>query len=357
VASDQLALCGNIDFSSKTHYNCTYVQCIFKLYGEGLMNKSPFLEHVRACLRTKHYSIRTEKSYLHWIKRYILFHNKQHPKDLDSSHLSQFLSYLAVSAGVSANTQNQALCAIIFMYKHSLDVDLGKFTFQFAKKPKHLPVVLSPQQCADILSQLVGVYQLIGLLLYGSGLRMSEALRLRIKDIDFHNHSVFVYQGKGKKDRITLLPTTLINRLKEQVEVVKTLHIKDLENGYGMTSLPPSLVRKYKNTVSTLPWQYLFPSANICKHPYDQYFCRHHLHHSSFSRALTKATRASDVMKKVTAHTFRHSFATHLLESGTDIRTVQELLGHEDLKTTQIYTHVIGNKNAGTLSPVDMLSN
>jgi integron integrase len=231
------------------------------------------------------------------------------------------------------------------------------FTFQFAKKPKHLPTVLSPDQCALILSELPGIHQLIGSLLYGSGLRMNEALRIRVKDIDFYNQSIFVFQGKGRKDRVTLLPKKLESRLKNQIEQVKMIHDADLTHGYGMTSLPAALVTKYKNSVKTLAWQYVFPSKTICKHPYDDYFCRHHLHHSSFSRALTKATRASGVMKKVSAHTFRHSFATHLLENGTDIRTVQELLGHEDLKTTQIYTHVIGNKNAGTQSPVDMLSN
>jgi integron integrase len=320
------------------------------------MAKSVFLEQVRVCLRTKHYSIRTEKTYLHWIKRYILFHNKQHPRNLTSIELSQFLSYLAVTCKVSSSTQNQALCAIIFMYKHVLEMELGKFNFKFAKKPKPLPKVISPEESLAVLNQLKGVHQLIGYLLYGSGLRMNEALSLRVKDIDFYNQSIFVFQGKGKKDRVTLLPKFLIDRLRTQIEIVKQLHEQDLENGFGMTSLPPALVRKYKNSVKTLPWQYVFPSAKICKHPYDNYFCRHHLHHSTFSKSLTMATRSSGVMKRVTAHTFRHSFATRLLETGTDIRTVQELLGHEDLKTTQIYTHVLGNKNAGTLSPIDMLA-
>jgi len=320
------------------------------------MAKSPFLETVRTALRTKHYSIRTEKSYIYWIKQYILFHDKKHPSLLHSSDLSSFLSYLAVTRKVSANTQNQALCAIVFMYKHVLNTDLGKFQFEFAKRPKTLPVVLSPSEIIEIISQLSGCYHLIASILYGSGLRMNEALKLRVKDINFYNQSIFVFRGKGNKDRTTLLPHTLLTPIKEQIATVKKIHEKDLENGFGMTSLPPALIRKYKNSVKTFAWQYLFPSTTLCQHPYDDYHCRHHIHHSAFSKALTKATRASGVYKKVTAHTFRHSFATHLLENGTDIRTVQELLGHEDLKTTQIYTHVIGKSKAGTTSPLDKLS-
>lgn len=319
------------------------------------MGKSVFLEQVRTQLRTRHYSIQTEKTYLFWIRSFILFHDKRHPSTLSNPEIERFLNHLAMNRGVSASTQNQALCALIFMYRHVLNVAIEGLQYQFAKKPKGLPTVLSPHEVQLILAQLEGKYWLITALLYGCGLRINEALRLRIKDLDLHNQSLYVHRGKGAKDRYTLLPTKLLPHLEAQLQTIKVLHETDLQAGYGHTSLPPTLIKKYGNAIRSLAWQYLFPSSVRCIHPYDGYVCRHHLHPSAYGKNLRKAVQLSGVNKKVSAHTFRHSFATELLRSRTDIRTVQELLGHADLRTTEIYTHVIGQRHAGTHSPLDHL--
>lgn len=318
--------------------------------------QSPFLSSLRDVMRVKRYSLQTEKSYLYWVKYFIMFNDKRHPKDLGSSDINHFLTFLAVNRGVSAATQNQALCAIVFMYKHLLERQFDGLTFSYAKKPKNIPSVLSPQQVASIISCLSNPYKLLVSILYGSGLRLNEALRLRIKDIDFSNQTLFVFRGKGQKDRITLLPNQLNEAIKKQIKSVELMHQQDLQDGFGLTSLPASLHRKYKAAMKDFGWQYLFPSTNRCSHPVDGYICRHHLHPTTLSKQLRRAVLKANIHKKVSAHTFRHSFATSLLNNGTDIRTVQTLLGHADLRTTEIYTHVIGKRHAGTTSPFDNIA-
>ncbi|QBY05049.1 integron integrase [Thalassotalea sp. HSM 43] len=318
------------------------------------MSKSPFLESIRQILRTKHYSIQTEKAYLVWIKRFILFNNKRHPKDMGEQEVSAFLTYLAVNRRVTSSTQNLALCAIVFMYKHVFNRELTLLDETVrAKPPKRVPTVLSKEEAKRIISKMKFPYTLMFSLLFGSGMRKAELLRLRIKDIDFSAQSIYVFRGKGRKDRVTVLPSSLIDDVKLQIEKVKKVHAKDLAEGEGKTSLPIGLARKYPYVITDLKWQYLFPASVRCKHPTDGYFCRHHLHWTALSKVLRAAVREADVHKHVTAHTFRHSFATQLLLNGTDIRTVQELLGHSDLKTTQIYTHVIGQHSSGIRSPID----
>jgi len=320
-----------------------------------MLLKSPFLESLRDVIRVKRYSLQTEKCYLYWNKYYILFNNKCHPKDLGQEELNHFLTHLAVNRGVSASTQNQALCAIVFMYKNLLSTEFKQIKFSYAKKPKNIPTVISPKEVRLILQHLPAPFKLIVSVLYGAGLRLNEALRLRIKDIDFDNKSIFVFRGKGQKDRITLLPSELEHSLVDQIIHAQNLHDRDLKDGYGLTSVPASLHRKYKAAMKDFAWQYIFPSTTKCVHPIDGYVCRHHIHPSSLSRHLRQATVKSGVVKKVSAHTFRHSFATDLLNNGTDIRTVQTLLGHNDLRTTEIYTHVIGQRHAGTVSPFDRI--
>ncbi len=314
---------------------------------------SQFIESVRQKLRALRYSYRTEKSYLRWMRAYIRYHNYQHPNTLGEADIDAYLSHLANTKNVSAATQTQALCALVFMYKKCLGYEELTLQFGFSKKPKNLPVVISTEEAKQIIGKLSGKYHLIASLLFGAGLRINEVLRLRIKDINFDNNTIFIFRGKGAKDRYSLLPKSLIEPLKHQINVAKKAHQKDLNEGFGLTSLPPSLHRKYKNALKDTSWQYIFPSNNRCVHPIDGYICRHHLHETAFRKQLRQAVLATKIDKRVTAHTFRHSFATELLRSGSDIRTVQELLGHSDIRTTQVYTHVIGDKYSGTKSPVD----
>lgn len=319
------------------------------------MAKSLFLESVRTELRTRRYSLQTEKTYIYWLRQFILFNDKQHPSKMGNKEIERFLNYLATTRGVSASTQNQALCAIIFVYRHIVQKEITDLRYQFAKRPRSLPTVLTGEEVKQILQCLDSKYWLITSILFGTGLRINEALSLRIKDIDFRSQSIFVFRGKGSKDRYTLLPMALAAPLQQQIHDVKALHAMDISEGYGYTSVPPSLKRKYQHTLKELAWQYLFPSTTRCVHPYDGYICRHHLHPSAYGKVLRAAVRQSGIPKKVSAHTFRHSFATELLKAGSDIRTVQELLGHSDIRTTELYTHVIGNKRAGTTSPLDNL--
>lgn len=318
------------------------------------MRQSPFLEKVRHILRSRHYSIQTEKSYLTWIKRFIVFNHKRHPKDMGEQEVTRFLTHLAVEREVTSSTQNLALCAIVFMYKHAFERELTLLPDAIrAKAPKRVPTVLTHEEALAIINCMNDKYNLMFSMLYGSGLRKAELLRLRIKDVDFNARNVFGFRGKGGKDRVTILPVSLMERLRKQVEIVKKIHQKDLAEGNGHTSLPAGLARKYPYAIKEFKWQYLFPSTTRCKHPIDGYYCRHHLHWTALAKALRKAVKSSGVTKHVTAHTFRHSFATQLLLSGADIRTVQELLGHNDLRTTQIYTHVIGQHSSGSISPID----
>ncbi|XQW85655.1 integron integrase [Thalassotalea piscium] len=317
------------------------------------MEKSPFLASIREFCRAKHYALKTEKAYLHWIKRYINFHHKKHPVNMAEKEVEQFLTYLAQVMKVSPTTQNQALCALSFMYKDVLQNPLIDMRFQYAKPPKRVPQVLTHNEAMQVIKNLEGVHQLIGALMYGSGLRISEVLKLRIKDFDFTRQTIFVFRSKGQKDRVTLLPEKLNGAVKAQIERVKKIHHRDIDEGFGMTSLPPALIRKYKNAVTNFYWQYLFVSSTRCVHPYDNYVCRHHMHQTTFRKALKGAVKRANIPKRVTSHTFRHSFATRLLETGHDIRVVQELLGHDDVKTTQIYTHVLGKHKSGAISPLD----
>ena len=317
------------------------------------MSKSPFIESVRAELRTRRYSLRTEKVYLTWIRGFILFNDKRHPNEMGNFEIERFLNHLAVNRQVSAATQNQALCAIIFLYRYIIKKDIKGLNYSFTKREKSMPTVLTHAEAKMIISQMSGIHWLIASLLYGCGLRINEALNLRIKDIDLTNNTIFIFRGKGRKDRYSLLPKSLNFSLTEQIEKVRVMHEKDIAEGFGLTSLPPSLIRKYGNAVKDFAWQYLFPSTTRCVHPYDDYICRHHIHESAFRKQLRKATIAAKITKRVKAHTFRHSFTTQLLQSGTDIRTVQELLGHTDLRTTEIYTNAIGTRFSHTVSPVD----
>jgi len=318
------------------------------------MTPSPFLESIRHLLRTMHYSMQTEKAYLLWIKRFILFNQKRHPKDMGEEEISNYLTYLAVNRRVSSSTQNLALCSIVFMYKHVFRRELTLLTDTVrAKPPTRVPTVLSSKEAMTIINLLKHPHHLMFSLLYGCGFRKAELLRLRVKDIDFEGSSIYIFRGKGAKDRMTLLPSSVVEPLKAQIKKVEIIHQKDLSEGEGKTSLPSGLARKYPYAITELKWQYMFPSTVRCQHPTDGYFCRHHLHWSALSKALRNAVKKSGIHKHVTAHTFRHSFATQLLINGADIRTVQELLGHSDIKTTQIYTHVIGKHSSGTLSPID----
>lgn len=314
------------------------------------------LDQVSHVIRKKHYSIRTEQAYLQWIKRFILFHNKRHPKYMGEKEISQYISHLATDRKVASSTQNQALNAIVFLYKQVLKIELGDFGhMERAKKPEKLPTVMSKKEVGQVLAEISGTHRLMAKLLYGCGLRLMECVRLRVKDVDFDQNQVIVRDGKGMKDRSTLLPEQLKPLLSDQLERVKILHEKDLKNGYGEVYLPFALERKYPHASRELAWQYVFPSEKISKDPRSGKMRRHHVSESGLQKAVRYAARKADLFKPVSPHTFRHSFATHLLEAGYDIRTVQELLGHKDVSTTMIYTHVINKGGMGVQSPLDTL--
>ena len=322
------------------------------------------LDQVRDAIRLKHYSLRTEQSYVNWIKRYIVFHKAEngdyrHPQDMGVAEIEAFLTHLAVDKNVAASTQNQAFSAIMFLYRHVLKKDLGGFVQAVrAKKPRRLPTVLSKDEVQRVIGCMSGKHQLMAKLLYGSGLRLMECIRLRVKDIDFAQHQIVVRDGKGEQDRITILPDSLIELLQEHMQRVKRLHQDDLAKGYGQVYLPYALNRKYPNADREWGWQWVFPSSRLSVDPRpspegEAITRRHHLHESSLQKAVRQAARLAKIDKPVGPHTFRHSFATHLLESGYDIRTVQELLGHKDVKTTMIYTHVLNRGGLAVRSPLD----
>lgn len=312
------------------------------------------LDQVRATLRRKHYSYRTEKCYLAWIRRFILFHDKKHPKMMGQREIEAFLTYLAVEGNVAASTQNQALNAIVFLYKTVLNMPFD-FPLQSvrAKRPKRLPTVLSKKEALLILSCMTGTNQLMAKLFYGSGLRVSECVRLRVKDLDFTLRQLIIRDGKGGKDRVTVLPQSLIPVLELHLLRTKRLHEEDLTNGFGLVYLPHALERKYPHANREWIWQYVFPSPRISHDPRSGVLRRHHINSSTLQKAVRSAARMAEVNKRVTCHTFRHSFATHLLENGYDIRTVQELLGHKNVKTTMIYTHVLNRGGLAVRSPLD----
>jgi integron integrase len=307
-------------------------------------------------IRLKHYSIRTEQSYVDWAKRYILFHDKKHPKDMGAREVSAFLSHLAEVGHVSASTQNQALNAIIFLYKHVLQIELGDMGDTVrAKRPLRRPLVLTPQEVAKILSHLEGTTRLLAELLYGTGMRLMEGVRLRVKDVDFERHEIIVRDGKGGKDRATMLPARLAPVLQRHLEDVKALHLQDIAAGHGHVYLPHALAEKYPNADREWGWQYVFPARGISIDPRSGLSRRHHLHETRLQSAMKNAVRASGIDKPASVHTLRHSFATHLLEAGYDIRTVQELLGHKDVSTTMIYIHALNRGAGGVMSPLDRM--
>jgi integron integrase len=312
------------------------------------------LEQARVQLRTRHYSYRTEQTYLHWIKQFILFHDKRHPALLGSDDIGTFLSHLAVERTVSASTQNQALAALLFLYKQVLQIDLPRLeNVARAKKPIRLPVVLTRDEVKAVLCQLPTTKWLMASLLYGSGLRLTECLRLRVKDLDFAYRQITVRDGKGGKDRVTILPDTLVAPMQGHLVRVRSLHAQDLLEGYGAVHLPAALARKYPNAAREWAWQFVFPAAKRSRDPRSGLMLRHHVGDWVLQNAVKEAVRKARIQKAASCHTFRHSFATHLLESGSDIRTVQELLGHKDVSTTMIYTHVLNRGGRGVKSPLD----
>lgn len=312
------------------------------------------LDRVRQACRVRHYSLRTEDCYAHWIRRFILFHGKRHPQEMGAPEINAFLTDLAVAGRVAASTQNQAFAALLFLYQKVLETDPGTISGVIrARRPKRLPVVLTREEVRRIHAQLDGTYRLIAELLYGSGLRLLEALRLRVKDLDFQRHEITVREGKGDKDRRTMLPRSLEPALQAHLQRVRLLHDKDLARGFGMVELPSALERKLRGAEKQWVWQYVFPSANLSIDPRTGIKRRHHAHEGTLSREITQAVRRSGIPKRATSHSFRHSFATHLLEAGYDIRTVQELLGHADVSTTMIYTHVLNQGGRGVKSPLD----
>ncbi len=315
---------------------------------------SKLLDQVRAVLRTRHYSYRTEKTYIEWILQYIRFHDIKHPKEMGAAEVEAFLTHLAVERTVAASTQNQALAALLFLYREVLSVDLPwleKFTP--AKKSSHIPVVLTKAEVKIITSQLKETNWLIANLLYGAGLRLQEALRLRVKDLDFGFKQIVVRDGKGGKDRFTVLPTILIEPLQKQLVMAEKLHKQDLRRGLGRVKMPFALARKYPNAEKEWCWQFVFPSKSLSINPRTNQTGRHHVSPSSLQKAFKEALRKSRIPKNASPHTLRHSFATHLLQDGYDIRTVQDLLGHKELSTTMIYTHVLQQNKLGVKSPAD----
>lgn len=316
------------------------------------------MDRVRHALRVRHYSIRTEQAYAAWIKRFLRFHNYTHPSAMDAVHVNAYLTYLAVERGVTASTQTQALCAILFLYREVLQEQIGWLDdLVRASRPRRLPVVLSREEVAAILGRMDGIAHLLCALMYGSGMRVMEVLRLRVKDLDFARREVLVREGKGGKDRRTMLPEALVVALQRHLVEVRALHERDLAERFGRVWMPYALERKLGASSADWPWQYVFPSAARSEDPRSGEVRRHHLDDSVPQRAIRRAAKEAEIPKRVTCHTLRHSFATHLLESGYDIRTVQEILGHEDVSTTMIYTHVLNRAGGrGVISPLDKLA-
>ncbi|MFH2102480.1 MAG: integron integrase [Chloroflexota bacterium] len=313
------------------------------------------LDQYRETLRNRHYSPRTADTYLSWARQYILFHNKRHPRQMAVPEINAFITYLVNERNVSASTQNQALSAILFLYRHVLNIELNEKALIPLRpaKTKRVPTVLSPQEARRVIANLDGVYKLLTQLLYGSGLRLMEALRLRVQDLDFQNHQIIVRDGKGENDRVTIFPDTLLEPLRLHLKHVQSLHEKDIYEGFGTVTLPYALEKKYPNASREWIWQYAFPAAAISTDPESGIARRHHIHETALQKAVKAAGKAAGLDKRVSPHTFRHSFATHLLQNGYDIRTVQELLGHKDVKTTMIYTHVLNRGPKAVRSPLD----
>ncbi|MBI5936895.1 MAG: integron integrase [Betaproteobacteria bacterium] len=315
------------------------------------------LDQVRGRIRFLHYSLRTEQAYLDWIKRFIRHFGKRHPREMGAVEVEAFLTHLAVAGNVAASTQNQAKAALLFLYREVLEVELPWLDgIESAKRPARLPVVLTASEVGALLDRLDGVHALIGRLLYGTGMRLMECLRLRVKDVVFPRREILVRDGKGLKDRVTVLPDSLAPALLEQLQRARELHARDLAAGHGEVYLPFALDRKYPQAGREWMWQYVFPTGQLSVDPRSDMVRRHHVHDQAVQRAIRAAAIAAGIDKPASPHTLRHSFATHLLEGGYDIRTVQELLGHSDVKTTMIYTHVLNRGGRGVISPVDRIA-
>ena len=312
------------------------------------------LDQVRARIRVKHYSIRTEDQYVQWIKRFIFFHGKRHPRDLGAADVEAFLSDLAVNGRVAASTQNQALSALLFLYREVLEITLPWLDNVTRAKPsQRMPVVLTPAEVRAVLDRMDGVYGLMARLLYGTGMRLMECVRLRVKDVDFGRNEILIREGKGAKDRVTMLPAALAGSLQDHLARRRLLYEDDLRDGRSEVWLPDALAKKYPNAPTEWGWQFVFCSGSHSTDPRSGRVRRHHIDEKLLQRAMKKSVTAARIAKPATPHTLRHSFATHLLESGQDIRTVQELLGHSDVSTTMIYTHVLNKGGHGVASPLD----
>ena len=319
-----------------------------------MANPPRLLEQVRNRLRARHLSYRTEKTYLHWIRRYIRFHRLKHPRDMGGPEVEAFLTSLAVDNKVSASTQNQALAAVLFLYRHVLEIDLPWLNnLVRAKRPQRLPVILTRAEVQQVLARLSGTGWLVASMLYGAGLRVSECLQLRVKDVELSRLELLIRDAKGQKDRITVLPKSLVPHLRDHLVRVRILFEEDRRKQRPGVSLPFALRRKYPQAAVSWGWQYVFPSRSFCRDPYSGERVRHHLHPQNLQRAVRQAVRAAGLNQPASCHTFRHCFATHLIEDGYDIRTVQELLGHADVKTTMIYTHVLNRGARAVRSPLD----
>jgi integron integrase len=319
------------------------------------MAEKKLRDQVRDISRLRHLSARTEEAYWNWIKRFILFHRKRHPRELGSEEITGFLTHLAVDGRVAASTQNQAFNALLFLYRQVLKLDMPDIKGAVrARQPRKLPVVLTREETEAVIARLDHTNRLIASLLYGSGLRLMEAIRLRVKDVDFERGEIIVRDGKGEQDRMTMLPQSVHPTLAAHLDGVKRLHEQDVKAGYGEVYLPYALERKYKNAGREFRWQYVFPDSKLSNDPRTGKRRRHHVLEQNVQRAVKKAVKEAGINKNATCHTFRHSFATHVLEAGYDIRTVQELLGHKDVRTTMIYTHVLNRGGRGVRSPLDV---
>lgn len=313
------------------------------------------LDQFRDSIRLKQYSYRTEKTYTQWVREYILFHNKRHPREMGVAEINQFITHLVVDRKASASTQNQAISAILFLYRNTLYIELDQSSLNFIrpKKGKRVPNVLSAQEVRVVISSMAGPFKLMTQIMYGSGLRLMECLRLRVKDIDFENHRILVYDGKGGDDRVTMLPDGILAPLREHLARTKAIHQHDLTAGFGSVQMPFALDKKYPAAHKQWIWQFVFPASTLSPDPETKTMRRHHIHETALQKAIRAAAKIAKIDKRVTPHTFRHSFATHLLQNGYDIRTVQELLGHKDVKTTMIYTHVLQRGGLAVKSPLD----
>jgi integron integrase len=329
------------------------IACVAPL-NASVASSPKLLDRVRWLLRAKHYSIRTEEAYVEWTRRFILFHKKRHPDEMGEDEISAFLNHLAINRKVSASTQNQALSALLFLYQVVLDRKLPFLeTIERVKRPAKVPVVFTRVEAHKVLAQLHGDHRLMADLLYGAGLRLMECVRLRVKDVDFGYNQITVRDGKGLRDRVTVLPVRLKKRLRLHLEKVRAIHRADLANGGGRVYLPYALDRKYRNANRSWPWQYVFPADKLSLDPRSGEVRRHHVVEKNLQNAVKRAIERAGVAKNASCHTFRHSFATHLLETGCDIRNVQELLGHRDVSTTMIYTHALNKPGLGIRSPLD----